>query len=135
MKLAMQRQGTKQIEGMVEKVANEKGLLKKKQVSDEWYRRFLERQPQLWLRKGDRAAMAHLDALKDREALGNYYLMDKPSQIYNVDESGVPLDHWPPYVLTKVKKGQVWFVRKQDTNNCNWVYKCVRTSYTSFHCL
>ena len=100
----MERQGTKQIEGMVEKVANEKGLLKKKQVSDEWYRRFLERQPQLWLRKGDRAAMAHLDALKDREALGNYYLMDKPSQIYNVDESGVPLDQWPPYVLTK--KGQ-----------------------------
>ena len=53
--------------------------------------------------------------MKDRETLESYFsllkstpeendLMDKPSQIYNVDESGVPLDHRPPYVLTK--KGQ-----------------------------
>ena len=45
--------------------------------------------------------MTHLDVIKDREALENYFsilkskledndLMDKPSQIYNVDESGVP---------------------------------------------
>ena len=31
----------KQIKGMVEKVASEKGLLKKKQISDGWFRRFL----------------------------------------------------------------------------------------------
>ena len=45
--------------------------------------------------------MTHLDVMKDREALENYFsllksklvendLMDKSSQIYNVDESGVP---------------------------------------------
>jgi len=45
--------------------------------------------------------MTHLDVIKDREALENYFsilkskledndLMDKPSQIYNADESGVP---------------------------------------------
>ena len=28
--------------GMVEKVASEKGLLKKKQISDVWFKRFLE---------------------------------------------------------------------------------------------
>jgi len=57
---------------MVEKVASEKGLLKKKQISDGWFRRFLEQQPQLHLRKGDRTAMVRLDAMKDRKALENY---------------------------------------------------------------
>ena len=53
--------------------------------------------------------------MKDREALENYFsllkgileendLMHKPSQIYNVDETGMPLDHRSPYVLTR--KGQ-----------------------------
>jgi len=27
--------------------------------------------------------------------------MDKPGQIYNVDESGMPLEHRSPFVLTK----------------------------------
>jgi len=105
----------KQIKGMVEKVANEKGILKNKAISDGWFRRFLERQPQLRLRKGDRTAQVRLDAMNNREALENYFsllkstleendLTNKPSQIYNVDESGVPLDHRSPYVLTK--KGQ-----------------------------
>ena len=30
--------------------------------------------------------------------------MDKPSQIYNFDEVGMPLDHWPTHAV--VKKGQ-----------------------------
>jgi len=82
--------------------------------------------------------------MKDREALENYFsllkstledndLMDKPSEIYNMDESGVPLDHRSPYFLTK--KGQVCFVRKQGTKNCGWVHQCMRTSYTSLNCL
>ena len=50
--------------------------------------------------------------MKDKEALDNYFillksildendLLDKPGQIYNVDESGIPLDHRSPRVLTK----------------------------------
>ena len=69
----------------------------------------------LRLRKGDHTAMVRLDVMKDREVLENYFsllkstleendLAEKPSQIYNVDESGAPLDHQLPYVLTK--KGQ-----------------------------
>ena len=45
-----------------------------------------------------------MDAMNNSEELENYFellkdvleennLMDKPSQIYNVDESGMPLDH------------------------------------------
>jgi len=101
---------------MVEKIAIEKGVLKNKIISDGWFRRFLERKPQLRLCKGDRTAMVRLNAMNNKEALENYFsllkrtleendLMNKPSQIYNVDESGVPLDHRSPYVLTK--KGQI----------------------------
>ena len=67
------RRSRKQIKGMVEKVASEKGLLNKKQISDGWFRRFLEQQPQLQLRKGDHAAMVCLDAVKDKQALENYF--------------------------------------------------------------
>jgi len=89
---------------MVEKVATENGILKKKTISEGWFRRFLEQKPQLRLRKGDRTAGVRLDAMNNREALENYFsllkrmleekdLMNKSSQIYNVDESGVSLDH------------------------------------------
>ena len=36
--------------------------------------------------------------------------MDKPNQTYNVDESGVPLDHWSPYVLTRKGQKKVRYV-------------------------
>ena len=39
-----------------------------------------------------------------RDVLEEHELFDKPAQIYNVDESGMPLDHRPPRVV--VKKGQ-----------------------------
>ena len=65
----------------------------------------------LSLRKGDCTSFASMDAMKKQEELDNYYitlksvlvennLMDKPGQIYNVDESGMPL-HCSPRVLAK----------------------------------
>ena len=56
-----------------------------------------------------------MDAMKNEEALDNYFillkkllddndLLDKPGQIYNVDESSIPLDHRSPHVVTT--KGQ-----------------------------
>jgi len=86
---------------MVEEAASKKGLLKKKEISDGWFRRLLEWQPQLWLCKGDRTDMVNLDAMKDKDVLNNYNfsllksslkennLMEKPSQIYNLDASGL----------------------------------------------
>jgi len=52
--------------------------------------------------------------MKDREALENYFslendLMHKPSQIYNVDETGMPLDHRSPYVLNRKGQKKVWY--------------------------
>lgn len=44
----------------------------------------------------------YFDILKD--VLKEHSLFDKPAQIYNVDESGMPLEHHPPHVV--VKRGQ-----------------------------
>ena len=60
----------------------------------------MERQPQLSLHKGDSTANIWMDAMQKQEALDNYFillkkvleendLVDKPGQIYNVDESGI----------------------------------------------
>ena len=62
-----------------------------------------------------------MDATKNRTDLDNYFkelkgildenkLEDKPVQIYNMDESGIPLDHRSPCVLAR--KGQ-----KKSTGN------------------
>jgi len=59
-----------------------------------------------------------MDAMKKQEELDNYYitlnsvlvennLMDKPGQIYNVDESGMPLEHRSPFVLAKKEKDEL----------------------------
>jgi len=53
--------------------------------------------------------------MKKQQELDNYYitlknvptennLIDKPGQIYNIDESGIPLDHRSPHVIAR--KGQ-----------------------------
>jgi len=62
--------------------------------------KFLECQPQLCLHKGDCTAVIRLDAMNNQSALHTYFmllkdileknsLMDKPSQIFNMDESGI----------------------------------------------
>ena len=64
-------------------------------VSNGWFCRFIERQPALSLRKG------HISAMDNKETIENYFKLpkdvpeeygqfNKPSQIYNVDESGMP---------------------------------------------
>ena len=75
----------------------------------------MECQPLLSLRKGDRTAAIRIDAMKNQSSLDNHFielnhilddnqLKDNPSQIYNMDETGVPLDHRTPRVLNT--KGQ-----------------------------
>ena len=105
----------KQVITIAENVARDKGVLKKgKKISEGWYRRFMERQSYLALRKGDATANVRMDCL-NKETIQGYFdllkevllennLMDSPCQIYNVDETGIPLDHRPPRVVTR--KGQ-----------------------------
>ena len=86
--------------GIAESVAVDKRVLKGEKISVGWWRRFLERQPNLTLRRGDSTAHVRMDAVNQEimdqyfsllgEVLMEHNLVDKPSQIYNVDESGVP---------------------------------------------
>ena len=61
-----------------------------------------------------------MDAMNNTEALHSYFtllkkimeenkLIDKPAQIYNVDESGMPLDHRPP--RKGQRKGTLSYIR------------------------
>ena len=115
----------KQVIAIAESVAKDKGVLKKeKRISEGWYRRFMERQSYLALRKGDATANVRMDCLNEetiqayfnllKEVLSENNLMDSPCQIYNVDETGIPLDHRPPKVVTR--KGQKK-VRSRTTGN------------------
>ena len=104
-------------------------MLKKKKVTDGWFRRFKERQPQLSLRKGDATAnclnketMArYFSMLKD--VLLEHNSLDFPTQIYNVDETGMPLDHRAPKVMTM--RGQKVRCRTSGNKNQITVIACV----------
>ena len=104
----------KEVKSIVESVAEEKQCLRGTRVTDGWWGKFLQRQPQLSLRRGDATAHVRMDST-NRKAIKQYYnlleetlqqngLMNSPAQIYNMDESGMPLDPHPPNVVAQ--KGQ-----------------------------
>ena len=104
----------KEIKAIAENVAKEKGIIRSKKVTDGWFKRFMNRHPKLSLRKGDATANVRMDCLNLdtmkqyfsllKDALQEHGVMDSPAQIYNVDETGMPLDHRPPKIVTR--KGQ-----------------------------
>ena len=76
-----------------------------------WWHRILERYPNLPLRKGDALALPRATATTAAN-MNEYYsplkttleeqgIMNRPSRIYNMDESGMPLDHKPPRVVAR----------------------------------
>ena len=101
----------KQIKAIAERVACDKGTLRNNKLTDGWFRCFMERQPTLALRKGDATANVRMDCVNAEtmtkyfdllhDILVEYNLMDNPTAIYNVDGTGMPLDHRPPKVVTK----------------------------------
>ena len=79
-------------------------------LSNGWWVRFLQRWPKLSLRKGDSFAVvreeassydvfkSYFDLLED--VMMEHGLKGRPSQIYNCDESGMPLQHKVPKVIS-----------------------------------
>ena len=100
-----------QIKSLALNAAHDKGLLSSgNKLSNGWYYRFMNRHQQLSLRKGDTITNVRMDSV-NKETMDNYFsllkdtleeydLLNKPSQIYNVDETGKPLDHRPPKIVT-----------------------------------
>ena len=124
----------KEVKLIVEAVAREKGVLRDEKISNGWFRRFLERRPNLSLRRGDATANVRMEAL-DIEKMNEYFksleetlkqhnLMNYPGQIYNVDETGFPLDHRPPNVIARrgQKKRLLSSLWEQEAGYCCWVY-------------
>ena len=99
----------KQTIALVQRVVESKGLNVK--VSDGWWKLFMKRHGTLTLRTAEPLSYARA-VCSQPEILNHYYellhqtliehdLADKPNQIFNLDESGMPLDPCPPKVITQ----------------------------------
>ena len=86
-------------------------LRKESGITQGWWRSFRDRQGDLSLRRGDNTAHVRMDAVNE-ETISDYFALlqtvmqkhgitNSPEQIYNVDESGVPLDPKAPNIVTK----------------------------------
>jgi len=96
---------------IAESCAKAKGVLRKERITQGWWRSFRERQGDLSLRRGDNTAHVRMDAVNE-ETISHYFsllqeimdvndLNDSPGQIYNVDETGVPLDPKAPNIVSQ----------------------------------
>lgn len=108
--------------------AIELGLRSKehKPLTDKWLYNFLERWPQLKLKKPRALEIARAKSAT-RQAVDNYFkelnrilvkynLKDKPSKVFNVDEKGLSTDHKPPKVVAgKYNKTQAITSGKSQT--------------------
>ena len=80
-------------------------------MTDGWWHRFKERQPKLSLRRGDPTAHVRMDSTNKKTICAYYNLLEEmlqkndlshsPAQIYNMDETGMPLDPRPPNAVAK----------------------------------
>ena len=108
---------------MVEAAAK-KGVVINGHISDGWWHHFCQRWPKVSLRKGDPFSQAGAE-MTNRKVFTDYFellkatllkhdLLDKPSQIYNCDEAGMPLeDKMPKTVAQKGMKK----VRQRSSGN------------------
>ena len=91
---------------IAENVDTAKRMLKATHISGGWWRRFLERNPGMSLQASDATAGVRIDAI-DEENMKKYFdlleevyndldFKDHPERIYNMDETGMPLDPHPP---------------------------------------
>ena len=114
----------KQIRNIAGRVAVDKKRRKTLDVSHGWFQRFMQRYPDLSYRKGDPTANVRMNCL-NKEVISEYFhfltevlteneLLNSPSRIYNVDETGIALDGHAPWVVAK--RGQKK-VRYRTTGN------------------
>lgn len=97
----------KEVLAIVEELVASKG--KSVHVSNGWWESFKSRHPSLSLRSAEKLSYSRFVAT-DPTIIANYFdllqqtleeydLFDSPAQIWNCDETGLPLDHKPPHVI------------------------------------
>ena len=95
---------------LAESVARYKWQMTGAKISDAWFTRFMKRQPQLSLRKGDPTAKVRMDYLTKvmmdklfdllKDTLVENNLIESLNRIYNVDETGIQLNHSALKIVT-----------------------------------
>ena len=97
---------------IVSRVTESKGLTNCP-VSHRWWESFCKRHPHLTLRTAELSYARYLSTNQDiidkyfdllKHTLSDNKLLDRPAQIFNCDETGMPLDQTPPYIVAA--KGQ-----------------------------
>ena len=122
----------KQVMHIAEQVARDKNCLRKDRISSGWWRQFTNCQPQLSLRRGDATAHVRMDATSKQtlrkcyrllsETLAKYGITNSPAQVYNMDETGIPLDPRPPNIVVKGGQKRYDIVFRARKNRClYWV--------------
>ena len=96
----------KEVLAIVQKIVEKKGLPVNKFNGEGWWQRFMSRHERLSLRTADPLSKARADVLTQTKVdeyftlltstLDEHGLIDTPFHIYNVDESGMPLEHKQP---------------------------------------
>ena len=96
----------KEVFSILERTLKKKGSLHDHFNGEGWWIRFMERYPRLSLRSTDALSRMRANAITKenmdhyftllRQTLTDNNLLDKPAYIYNMDESGMPLDHNQP---------------------------------------
>ena len=116
--------------GIARSVAVEKGVLKAEKVTQGWWRRFCERQPDISLHRGDPTAHIRMDAINSdtlrqyftllNDVLTKHDLHSKPAQIYNVDKSGIPFDPWAQQCCShkRNQEGSLLIIREEGAGYC-----------------
>ena len=101
----------KEVKMIAENVAIDKGVLRATRISDGWWKSFLHRQQDLSLRRADSTAHIRMDSI-NKESIKQYYdlleqtmkshnIQKSPNQIYNMDETGMPLTPRTPNIVTQ----------------------------------
>ena len=99
---------------LVETNVGQKATFRGSTITNGWWHKFLKRNPMLRLRAGDSTAGVRMEAVNVeiihayfdllRSVYDEFGFDDYPKRIYNMDETGVPLEPRPPEIVAA--KGQ-----------------------------
>ena len=122
---------------IVDRVLESKG--KNVKVSNGWWQSFRNRNPNMILRTSE--SLSYIRAVSSSPEIINHYfdllestivdncLLGKPSQIFNMDETGMPLDPNPPFVVAPIGAKHVSYMRTGDKFQITVITCCNTAGY------
>ena len=126
---------------LVETYTRSKGTLKGSEISNGWRQKFLKRNPSLRLRVGDATAGVRMDAVNVenitayfdllRNVFNEFRFDQRPERIYNMDETGVPLEPRPPEMEITVMVGTLF--HPHTSTYSSQTHIVAWPPYTHFH--